>query len=95
VGFILAVTCAVFAHIARGLHLSQRRAACGGSLTQKASLSQTQDSPLEPQSMISMNRGTGMLVRAIKRLDQETDEILFTQLHLVLAAKSNITMIHF
>jgi len=45
--------------------------------------------------MISMNRGTGMLVRAIKRLDQETDEILFTQLHLVLAAKSNITMIHF
>jgi len=50
---------------------------------------------LSLQSMISRNRGTGMSVRAIKRLDEGAAEILFTQPHLVLAAKSNIAVIHF
>ena len=50
---------------------------------------------LSLQSMISRNCGTGMLVRAIKRLDQDTDGIFFTKLHLVLAARSNIAAIRF
>jgi transposase len=50
---------------------------------------------LSLQSMISRNRGTGMSVRAIKRLDEGDAEILFDQPHLVLAAKSNIAVIHF
>jgi hypothetical protein len=36
-----------------------------------------------------------MSVRAIKRLDEGSAEILFTQPHMVMAAKSNIAVIHF
>jgi len=50
---------------------------------------------LSLQSMISRNCGTGMSVRAIKRLDEGAAEIVFDQPHLVLAAKSNIAAIHF
>jgi transposase len=50
---------------------------------------------LSLQSMISRNRGTRMSCRAIKRLDQGDAEIFFDQPHLVLAAKSNIAVIHF
>ena len=50
---------------------------------------------LSLQSMVSRNIGTGMLVRDIERLDEGATEILFSQLHLVLAAKRNIAVIHF
>ena len=50
---------------------------------------------LSLQSMISRNVGTRMSCRAIKRLDQGDAEIFFDQPHLVLAAKSNIAVIHF
>jgi len=50
---------------------------------------------LSLQSMISRNRGAGMSVRAIKRLDEGDAEIVFDQPHLILAAKSNIAVIHF
>jgi len=50
---------------------------------------------LSLQSMISRNLGVGMSCRAIKNLKQEAVEILFKSPHLVLAAKSNIAVIHF
>ena len=50
---------------------------------------------LSLQSMISRNLGTNMSCRAIKRLEQGDAEILFHQPYLVLAAKSNIAVIHF
>lgn len=45
--------------------------------------------------MISRNLGTNMSCRAIKRLEQGDAEILFNQPYLILAAKSNIAVIHF
>jgi transposase len=50
---------------------------------------------LSLQSMISRNLGTQMSANAIKRLDQEAAETLFDSPHLVLAANSNIAVIHF
>jgi len=50
---------------------------------------------LSLQSMISRNLGTQMAANAIKRLDQGAAETLFDSPHLVLAAKSNIAVIHF
>jgi transposase len=50
---------------------------------------------LSLQSMISRNLGATMSCRAIKRLEQEAAESLFDSPHLVLAAKSNIGVIHF
>ncbi|NVM25863.1 MAG: IS110 family transposase [Desulfobacterales bacterium] len=50
---------------------------------------------LSLQSMISRNLGIQMSCRAIKRLDQEALESLFDSPHLLLAAKSNIAVIHF
>jgi len=45
--------------------------------------------------MISRNIGTNMSCYAIKRLDQEAAESLFTSPHSILAANSNIAVIHF
>jgi transposase len=50
---------------------------------------------LSLQSMITRNLGTHMSANAIKRLDQEAAETLFDSPHLVLAANSNIAVIHF
>ena len=50
---------------------------------------------LSLQSMISRNIGTNMSCYAIKRLDQEAVESLFTSPHSILAANSNIAVIHF
>jgi len=50
---------------------------------------------LSLQSMISRNLGTQMSANAIKRLDQGAAETLFDSPHLVLAANSNIAVIHF
>ena len=50
---------------------------------------------LSLQSMVSRNLGTRISCRAIKRLDQGDAEILFDHPHLVLAARSNIAVIHF
>ena len=50
---------------------------------------------LSLQSMISRNIGTNMSCYAIKRLDQEAAETLFTSPHSILAANSNIAVIHF
>ena len=50
---------------------------------------------LSLQSMISRNCGTTMSCRAIKKLDGEAAETLFTSPHSILAAKSNIAGIHF
>ena len=45
--------------------------------------------------MISRNLGTQISCRAIKGLDEEAAETLFDSLYLLLAAKSNIAVIHF
>jgi transposase len=50
---------------------------------------------LSLQSMISRNLGTQMSANAIKRLDQGAAETLFDSPHLVMAANSNIAVIHF
>ncbi len=50
---------------------------------------------LSLQSMINRNLGTRMSANAIKRLDQGAAETLFDSPHLVLAANSNIAVIHF
>lgn len=50
---------------------------------------------LSLQSMISRNIGTNMSCYAIKRLKQEAPETLFNSPHSILAAKSNIAVIHF
>jgi transposase len=50
---------------------------------------------LSLQSMISRNIGTNMSCYAIKRLDQVAAETLFASPHSILAAKSNIAVIHF
>jgi len=50
---------------------------------------------LSLQSMISRNLGVSMSCRAIKRLDGEAAQSLFDSPHLLLAAKSNIAVIHF
>jgi len=50
---------------------------------------------LSLQSMVSRNIGTNMSCYAIKILEQEAAETLFESPYLVLAAKSNIAVIHF
>jgi transposase len=50
---------------------------------------------LSLQSTISRNLGTQISCRAIKRLDEEAAETLFDSLYLLLAARSNIAVIHF
>ena len=50
---------------------------------------------LSLQSMISRTIGTNMSCYAIKRLEQEAPETLFNSPHSILAAKSNIAVIHF
>ncbi len=50
---------------------------------------------LSLQSMISRNIGDNMSCYAIKRLDEGAAESLFDSPYLVLAAKSNIAVIHF
>jgi len=50
---------------------------------------------LSLQSMISRNIGANMSCYAIKSLDQEAAESLFNSPYLLLAAKSNIAVIHF
>jgi len=50
---------------------------------------------LSLQSTISRNLGTQISCRAIKGLDEEAPKSLFDSLYLVLAAKSNIAVIHF
>jgi len=50
---------------------------------------------LSLESMISRNLGIQMSCYAIKRLDQGAAETLFNSPHLVLAARSNIAVIHF
>lgn len=50
---------------------------------------------LSLQSMISRNLGIQMSCRAIKSFDEEAPETLFDSPHLLLAARSNIAVIHF
>jgi transposase len=50
---------------------------------------------LSLQSMISRNIGANMTCYAIKRLDEGAAETLFNSPYLLLAAKSNIAVIHF
>ena len=50
---------------------------------------------LSLQSMISRNIGANMTCYAIKRLDEAAAETLFNSPYLLLAAKSNIAVIHF